>query len=157
MDRNSNKGADMTTTIADRKPLTTFAWSDLPPTGLTRTTARELRLAWPHLSDLEHEAAEKTSDFCTLTIDAWRALVSAAANGLPVEITHRNRSRNAYGPTTITTTKRTYIVEQIMSLGAGTTSNLYVRSWGFAFPLALGDLVDVVVPEQTFDTEIVDD
>lgn len=104
-------------------------------------TERSVDRGWTVLHDLAVEAYEARGEDTGLDFDAFRNLVEAAEYGLPIIIRHRTGACQ---------TERTYIVTQFMSYRPGTTSNLYVRSWGFSFPLALSDIVEVRVPEQVF-------
>jgi len=146
MESTSSKGADMTTTTRETKTrFTEETWDGLRDRlgnrrGVTRETAPR---GWMHSHDLAVEAYEAREDL-DLPFEAYRDLVSAASSGLPIIIRHRDGYHGK------TETTRTYIVEQFIGYGGGTTSNLYVRSWGFAFPIALSQIVSVEVPEQTF-------
>lgn len=109
-------------------------WSDLSGSGITRSHVR----GWMELHDLAVEAYEAREDL-DLPFEAYRELVSAANNGLPIIIRTRDVTR-------------TYVVQQFIGYGRS-TSNLYVRSWGFSFSLSLDDIVSVEVPEQVFHSE----
>lgn len=147
----STKGADMTGTT--RSKLVEYGWGDLPNSGITPDTSPR---DWMKLHALAVDAYEQTRDFSSLAFEQLRALVDASASGLPITLTHRNRVRG-YDRDRIETTTRTYVVRQFMNLSGSTTANLYVKSWGVSFPIALRDLVDVEVPAQTFHpTEYVD-
>ena len=127
------------TTATEPRTFTDFTWADLPNTGLTRQSGYPL--GWMKLHDLAVIAHRDTADFCTLTFAEWRSLVSAAAHGLPIRLTFADR----FGHRT-----STVIVEQFMSIRPGTTANIYMRTWGFAHPVALRDIVGVEVPSTEY-------
>lgn len=131
---------------AARRPFTDTAWSSLGSRGLTRETAPR---GWERLHDLTVEAHETTRDYCHLTFEDWRALVSAAATGLPVYITHEHR--NVPGEGTTERTTRAYVVDTITGLSPGVYDNLRTRAWGFSVPMSLSELVSVTVPEATYE------
>lgn len=115
-----------------------FTWADLPPTGLVRRND----LTWEKSHALAVEAHRSTSEFCSLNFEQWRALVSATHNGLPIVLTTVDREGRR--------TRRTVIVDHIMSLSSGTYANLYIRGWGMAWPVGLKYVVAVEVPETEF-------
>lgn len=126
-----------------RVRFTEQTWAALGGPGITRETSPR---HWTNEHDLAVEAFEARQDI-GLPFEAYRELVSAAGSGLPLIIRHRAGS---LGEVT-----RTYIVEQFMSYRAGTTANLYVRAWGFAYPIALSDIVSVKAPRAVYgDAEV---
>lgn len=130
-------------TPRERTKFQGYGWKDLEGgVGITRRTAPG---GWMREHDLAVEAYDATHDETGLPFEAYRDLVSAAGSGLPIILTHRGRDGSK--------TRRTYVVEQFISYSTATTANLHVRAWGFAFPIALRDLVDVTVPEQEFDVQ----
>jgi hypothetical protein len=129
--------------------LNTFTdqtWAQLGNTGLSRETAPR---DWMRLHDLAVEAHKATAEFCELSFDEMNTLVAAAANGLPIAITHRARLN---GTDTVQVTTRTCVITQFMGLG-NSTASLYVRAWGFTYPLGLSSIVSVSVPEATYEYE----
>ncbi len=122
--------------------MTTFThktWADLQGRGISRSHTR----GWMELHDLATEAFEAREDL-GLPFDAFRELVSAANNGLPINIRVRHPQLRSREETT-----RTYVVEHFGSYTPN-HSNLRVRAWGFTFTLALENIVSVEVPKQVF-------
>lgn len=131
----------MTTTEREPAKLGTTSWADLGGRGID--PRRPLAGGWLAQHDLAVEAFDTTRAYCPgLTFENFRALVSAAASGLPIELVWRNRAGEV--------TRSFVVIRQWVTL-AHCTANLHVKRWGFSHPIALHELVSVEVPEASYD------
>lgn len=132
----------MSDTIETPPVFTDVAWKDFSGTGLTSKNVQGL--GWEKQHDLAVEAWKTTREFCELDHQQIETLISAVGNRLPVVIRHKHRLG---GTDRIETTTATYVVDQFLSYSEGTTANIYVRRWGFAYPLSLREIEFVGSPD----------
>lgn len=131
---------DANTTNTNRKPLTLIKWDTV------KQISRKDGLGWPEQSDLAHELAGRTH----LTVDQARVLVSAAENGLPVDLTWKaSLSEGA------TETKTTAVI--VDSLEAphpvhmdSVPGMVRLRYWGFSHYVYLPNILDAKAPEVAY-------
>ena len=105
-----------------------YSWSDLPNTGIRREYWGP---GWMKQHDLAVEAHQVTG----LKFEWWRDMISACYGGLPITLTYRD-------------TKRVCIIEQI--LGTSLNSSIYIRCWGFEYPIRWKELQNVEVPQTVY-------
>ena len=131
----------MTTYSHSGHPIfTTAAWDALGNMGLHRNS---YIAGWMVSHDLAVEAYETCNDFCPLSFDEWRTLVSAVHSGMPVWVTTQQDNGKH--------SRRMSIVKQILFLGDG--YGVSVRSWGFATTLSLAHIVHVEAPEAEYNID----
>jgi hypothetical protein len=85
----------------------------------------------------QHDLAVEAHEHTDLEFKWWRDMIAACQGGLPIILTYRD-------------TRRTVIIEQILSYSPNTTANMYIRCWGFAYPLSWKAIRNVEVPQTEF-------
>jgi hypothetical protein len=85
----------------------------------------------------QHDLAVEAHEATGMKFEWWRDLISACYSGCPIILTYHK-------------TRRTCMIQSIHSYSSNTTANMYIRSWGFSYPISWKALRNVEVPQTEF-------
>jgi hypothetical protein len=129
----------MPNTTPTRKPLTDATWAD------HGTVQGNSQIAWPALSDLEHQLAEARG----WDIEIARALMYSVNTLMPIVLTWDTQLNGAYGePGRIERTTTTVIVNYVTNPHKDSPA-IRIRHCGFGHEVRMERIVSAKVPETT--------